>query len=751
MTIRAIGLWGDLQRGSWAAGSVIVMLLTGSNARAQTVSAAGTDTLTEIVVTAQRRVERAQDVPVSLQVISGAELDKTGASGFEDYVGEISSLGFTKSGNGAVQVGIRGVSNVDGTDYGIGTSKSTVGLYLNDIPIQGAGPLPDLALYDLQRIEVLKGPQGTLYGEGAMGGAIKMIVNSADPAAFAVKADSSVSETEHGGTNHDVRGTVNLPVMQDRAALRITATYSDDSGFIDNIVTGQHEAGSQTTGSVRALFDASLTDRFTSEVVLLHQYLSMSGFPNETEGLGDLQTNIPDHEYNDQTFNLFALALRYHFDAADFMSSTSYAKNDRSFYLRNPYIGLYDGGALLDFGLSGVPTTDPQGFSPTINQKAITEEVRLSSQGASRLSWTLGAYFRNGDQSAVSFDTLPNFAAYNAEMQAAAANPASAFNATLAAVGGTLSEALFKSAGDVYQNVVGQNSKQYAVFGESDFKLTQELSLKVGLRWFTEKNDITQFNQALAIEALDFALYGIPARSYSAASINDHGFVPRFGLSYSITKDVMAYALASKGFRSGGPNFNDGHSSVPTLYQPDTLWNYELGLKSSWLDQQLIANMAIYYIDWKNVQVPAIDPTFGTTYIANAGTARVTGGELQLEARPSTNWRGGLNLGLLNSKLTSLGPTVTGAIAGQELPNSPKQTASAFLQYSRPAFDIGTAVARFDYMVTVPLASLLRTYTLFVTGFTPTWVGMDPTGMVVVKPLAPSIAVTVPLLTMLVT
>jgi outer membrane receptor protein involved in Fe transport len=173
--------------------------------------------------------------------------------------------------------------------------------------------------------------------------------------------------------------------------------------------------------------------------------------------------------------------------------------------------------------------------------------------------------------------------------------------------------------------------------------------------------------------------------------------VPRAGLSYALTRDALLYVLASKGFRSGGPNFTDGHPTIPQQFQPDSLWNYEAGFKTMWLNHRLVVNGAVYYIDWKNIQVPATDPVALAGYVANAGTARVAGGELQTQFLPSTNWQLGMNLGALNSKLTSLGPTVTGAVVGSELPNAPKFTGSAFAQYSHPIGPIGTGVARFDY------------------------------------------------------
>jgi len=673
------------------------MLLTNSPAPAAAPAATGQGgaILEEIVVTANRREESVQSVPAPLQVITGGELDEQGATGFEDYLNTISGVGLTKSPDGTAKVGIRGVSNVAGSNSGVASSKSAAGLYLNDIPIQGAGPLPDLTLYDLTRIEVLKGPQGTLYGEGAMGGAIKMIVSSADTAALAFKGDVGVSGTQHGGTNYQTRGMINLP-LSTWAAVRITGTYQDNAGFIDNTLTGQDNINGSKTTSVRAVADTRFTDRLSSELILLHQRLNLSGFPQEGLDAGDLQINIPDHQYARQDFNLYALSLKYSFDSVDLLSATAYEQNRRSLYLRNPYVSRYDGLALEDFGLSGIAPTEPQGFTTAVNQSAVTEELRLSSRGETAIKWNLGAFFRHATQDATSNDTAGNYDQYNAEMQ----SKATSLQPLLSQLGATLGDALFSSATDFYLNRVNETYNQYALFGEADYQFASSWSLKVGLRGFHETQSVRQFNQALALEALDFELYGIPASAQSAQSISDHSLAPRVGLSYTLTPDKLLYTLVSKGFRSGGPNFNDGHASIPALYKPDSLYNYEVGTKTSWLDRRLIVNASAYYVDWRDVQVRAVDTATSTEYTSNAGNARVTGGELQILAAPGNPWQLGANLGLMNSKLISVGPNVSGAAAGTELPNAPKITASAFVQYSRPLQGLGTAILRFDYQHT---------------------------------------------------
>lgn len=660
--------------------------------------------LQEVIVTANRREENVQKVPVSIQVITGGDLDKSGASQFQDYLNSVSSVGFTKSGAGSVRLGIRGVSNVNGDESGVAKSKSAVGLYLNDVPIQGAGPIPDLSLYDLSRVEVLKGPQGTLYGEGSMGGAIKMILTPADPTAFSAKGDISASDGSRTDTNYNIRGAVNIPLIADRLAARIVATYRDDQGYIDNIRTGQDGLGDNELSSARLLLDGKITDSLSAELLYLHQHQKIDGFPDVSvtnvdaaptdvkTSIDDLTTDIPDRRYMRQDFDLAGITLKYRVGSVELSAASSYWQNKRDRYDRNPFIGIYDGFALLDFGLPGIDISDPQGFTINVDQHAYAQELRLSSVDADRFNWTVGAFMRSAKQKGRSWDTLPNFAVYNANMQANAA----AMAPLLGFLGATLDDALFDDERDVYRNVVHESFKQYAVYGETDIKLNEKLSLKLGLRAFKEDLDIDQSAEALAIEALDFMLAGFPVTSQSSASADDDGVVPRVGLAYQVTPDHLLYALASKGFRSGGPNFNDFHDpTVPELYKADTLWNYELGAKTMWLDRRLAVNLSLYRVDWKDVQVPAVSPG-STGYVANGGKARINGGELQIIAAPTDHWQFGANLGLLDSKLQSVDPTVDNALVGADLPNAPKTTASAYLQYAQPVA-LGKASIRFDY------------------------------------------------------
>jgi len=643
------------------------------------------DELEEIIVTANRREENLQTVAASIQVLSGNVLEQNGARDFASYLNSVSGIGMTITGSGSVKVGVRGVSNVIGGESGIADSTSTVGLYLNDVPIQGSGPLPDLALYDLQRIEVLKGPQGTLYGEGAMGGAIKMILNSPNPDAFEAKAETAVETVTDGGTNFLVQGAVNLPIIDEKMAARLVATYRNDDGFIDNIRTGEKDVNSGDALSARGMLDWQVTDEFRAELLVLHQEVDRDEFDEQVTGAGDLKTDLIDERFSKVDFDLYALTLRYEFGGAELVSSSSYWKNDRTRYDRNGFTG-----DTLNFFLSifdappAVAETDAQGFDTIVDQKAFTQEIRLSSTGDQRVDWSIGAIYRSAEQDSVGYDVVQDIAAVNAVIAA-----------DIVPILGP--DAIFQST-RLFGSQIDEQFDQIAVFGEVKWTIVDRLDLTVGARWFDEDMELRQVDTAYDFYALTFAEFGIPNPDTRDLKANDSDVIGRIGLSYQLSQDAMMYAMVSQGFRSGGPNFNGGipGSPLPSLYESDSLVNYEIGAKTAWLEGRLLANLALYRVDWSDLQVRAQQPGL-PPYITNAGEAEITGGDLQISVAPNDGVRLGLNLGILDSEITDLGEFVSGQV-GQPLPNAPETTASAYLEFNRPVGSWGLGVARLDWL-----------------------------------------------------
>lgn len=617
--------------------------------------------LQEIIVTAARRTQRAQDFAGGLQVFNGGELDRRGVNGFNDYLPSVPGASFRDQGNGSTSVSLRGISNVGGSDFGALSTVSTVGVYLNEVPIQGTSMLPDLALYDLSRVEVLKGPQGTLYGEGAMGGAIRMMLNAPDPAGYRSTADATLASTDNGGINYRVRGMMNAP-LGESTALRVVGSYRDDDGFIDNLATGKDDINGRSAWSVRALLSSQLTERFSIDVLALHDASSVDGFPQMDRRVGDVKVNNPETEYADVDTSIFGLTLQYDLGGVDLTSVTSYYDSQQKKQAYAPY-------PLAAYFPSNVAPSMSRGDT---DLGSFAQELRLVRQGDNRLDWVAGVFYRDKTQDNISeaVFTDANFAAANA---------------LLAAAGDPLLTTLIPG-----REVIKDTYEQVAVYGEITYEVVDRLDLTLGARWFDE--DVESTYDFIGSDVLaPISLSGLDLRG------KDSGVIPKIGLAYKLDRSKLLYALASQGFRSSGPNVI--HSFFPTLGEDfvssDSLWNYEIGTKTTWLDGHLQANVDAFYVDWRDIQgnqiefVSSIGADLG--FVGNAGNAEIRGAELEINAFFAA-WEAGLAVGLTDSELTQ---SNSNTLVGAQLPNVPKWTGSTYLQYRFPVAR-GEGTVRFD-------------------------------------------------------
>lgn len=358
--------------------------------------------LDEITVTAQRREQSAHDVPSALQVYSGRELDRLGKDEFEDYVFDVPSLSFRQQGSGSQRIAIRGVSNIAGGEYVVGDPASTVGLYLNDIALSSTAIMADVALYDLNRVEVLKGPQGTLYGEGAMGGAIKMILNKPDVQSYGANGDVSLSSTKSGGLNNAIRGMVNIPLAVDKAALRVVGSYKGNDGFVDNVLTGENNHNDTESWSVRALLGAQLSEKFSAELLLLRDDQHQDDFSQIELTPGDLNISVAEPRFSNSEVSVAGLTLNYDLGFADLTSISSFFQLDRTFNDTVAFVGN-----ILTF--LGVPpgTYTQESFVAGSITESTAQEIRLTSKGNNRLDWVTGAFYRTKELDADSFVPIP--------------------------------------------------------------------------------------------------------------------------------------------------------------------------------------------------------------------------------------------------------------------------------------------------------------------------------------------------------
>lgn len=636
----------------------------------------------EVLVTANKREQNVQDIVGGIQVFSGEDLDISGAVGMEDYILQVPGAGYKKEGNGTTNVALRGISNITQVFNGLGDGVSTVGLYLNDVPVRGGASLPDLGLYDLSRIEVLKGPQGTLYGEGAMGGAIRMVLNSPSLQEWGFKGDITASKTRGGDDNYQLRIAAGGPIIEDRLGLRVVATGADMSGYVDYVNRDEDNADSEESRSYRTQFTWAATDKFSADLLLMGQANDLNNFHEMDLTIGDLKNGRVEEQYNNTEFSMAGLTLAYDFDFATLTSVTGVFSSDRENQTRSAFItGLVQTNTdgLGSLGLDILSDVLVQ-FSETVfeeeyqffttDQESFSQELRLVSNGDERIDWVVGLY-----QSAT--DTASYQRQYSPDMPV---------------------EPDFIVADGV------ENFEQISLYGEVNIEFLKDFELTLGYRVFKEENKVFQVAETKGALGLAVTASGQGNPTVTDNESEAEEELPKVSLSWNVTEDHLVYALASKGFRSGGNNLASQFHGLNS-YEPDTLWNYEIGAKTSWFDGRLILNANIYELDWQNTQAVAlVQGNIGgipAEFIAiqNVGAATVEGGELEFITQPIEGLTVNGSLGINESVIESTDSTGT-IIPGNPLPNQPELTSALGVQYVRHLFGEVSMLARADYTYT---------------------------------------------------
>ncbi len=619
-----------------------------------------------VVVTANRREQTLQTVGGALQVFSGAALEKNGAAKLGDFILEIPGVTFRDLGNGAADLSLRGVSNIAADESGTNSTVSTVGLYFGDVPIQGASVFPDTSFYDLARVEVLKGPQGTLYGEGAVGGAIRVIPNPVNLNTFGGSVEATGSVPQGGSPGGQFRGVLNIPLVTDRVGLRLVGGYQTVGGFINDVATGQNNYNTQDGWNFRGTLHADITSRLQVELFGLHSQDNSSGFNQINANLPGLESDATEGRFNLQSFTLVSGTVGYDLGFAKATFVSAYNQLDRTFQDAYPLAaGL--------FGAFGVTIHgQPEHFQ--VNQHTYTDEIRLVSEGNNRFDYVLGGFYRERvSTSLITLDLFPE---------------------DLTAVNAVLTDIGYPTFPNTHYvtSIIDNSSRQYAAYGEGTLHITRQLDATAGLRWYTETN--TFYSQSYG-----YSFLSVVDNTNSPAPTTDSGVIPKFNLTWRPTDNYTLYAQAAKGFRSGGVNFEANlipGSSVN--YGSDSLWNYEVGARAQLFDRRLSIKSAYFHIDWSRMQLNyTLTDIIGQplNVVQNAGSAALDGFETEFRARPTRELALGGSFAYTTSKLDSVPPGST-IIAGQVLPNVPRFTGSAYVEYNRPLAPGYVGVARLD-------------------------------------------------------
>jgi iron complex outermembrane recepter protein len=621
---------------SMALGS-IGLLDTAAHADPQ-VAGKAEGNLAEIVVTAQKYEQRLQDVPLSISAVTADELAARNVRSLADMQFSVPGLSSFEYGPGVGYVQIRGVSTSIG--------NQTVGRYLDEMPINGdaQGSGIDVRLIDMQRVEVLRGPQGTLYGEGSMGGTIRYLTTSPDLNEFSGSVEAGGGQVTDGSDSVLATGVLNAPLSQGLAGLRMVAGYEKDGGWIDNTTTGQSDINGVVVKTGRATLKVTPSDRLSLSLLALHQDLDQDNQNFGTDG----KTAATVDTHNRDRYTLVNGVLSYDFDAVTLLESAGYL--DRTADIQYDLTPFYLPVLQYYFGVA--PGAITQVSLPTVTDiKTYSNELRLSSRGNSRLHWTVGAYYRK-------------FESDN--------------SGTVGTAPGTLPVVILATAQD-------HVSKSWALFGEASYPLTENLSGTLGVRYYEDKVESTTKSTSFGFTTTD-----VGEETFTT-------FNPRVNLQYAFSRESMVYLGAAKGFRSGGFNLTSaggGTVTIPPTYSPDKLWTYELGTKQQLLDRRLEFDWAVYWTDWTDVQSSFFVPGSAITVIQNGGKVSGWGTDVALTARPVdgltlTATYGWNNLEYQNSTADKL--------EGDPVDNAIRDSYSASVDYRVPLAESVKGFVRVDY------------------------------------------------------
>jgi len=609
--------------------------------------------LEEIIVTATRREVDVQSVPLSVHVITDKDLERLGATGFAEYARTVPGVSFTDIGLGGEKHVIRGISS----GANIMEVSPTTTLYLDEVPIMGGGVGPHYhanpMLVDVERIEVLRGPQGTLFGASSMGGAIRIITgqpNVSDSEGF---LKGVVSSYDGGGNGYELHGMYNMPLNDGRAAIRAVGYYRDMDGFIDNLSTGVSNVNTNDVVGARLSGTTLVSDNVSITGKIAYQERQSDGNSIEEIEYGPrLQSRLPESN-GDEWIN-YNLVIEADFAWATLLSSTSYL--DRSLALTldiSPFVDAV-------FGFSS-----PLWTTIEDDTREFVQEFRLISDDTSRLGWIAGAFYQNQNQDY--FQDFP-FPECDAILDDLCANSGAPDN-------------LFISRYDFA-------FEQFALYGEATYAVTNRIDLIAGARWFNIERDVN-------FDSVGLLFAGDPVES---DPVSENGVTPKFGVNFAYSETLMLYATAAEGFRPGNINTGEGsaspeciaelaslgYSEFPYSYDSDSLWSYELGAKAHWLDGRASLNAAVYHIDWSDMQTTRFLDC-GITFTENAGDATVDGVELEFTTNPTDNFDIKLAVGYTDAVLKEDVPNLGGS-EGDRIPGVPRFTGNVGLSYFFPAF-----------------------------------------------------------------
>ncbi len=633
----------------------ISLLAVGQASASFAQGASATVDDSEIIVTASKREQSVRDVPGSVSAVSEATLQKLNASSLSDYITRVPGVVFNDYQPGVSEVVIRGIASSTYHE----ANQSTTGYYLNELPLGEPGfPLviPDVDSFDVARVEVLRGPQGTLFGSSSLGGAVNYVVNEADPGRFDAGFEGTVATTKHAGQlSYAVKAMVNAPLVADKLAVRLVALQRFDAGFLDSPGIGDKGSNDLRVRGLRGSIVFTPTETTRISVLSMYQEYDLDDQTYVFIIPGTRNYTRPNtvREYQDSDFQMHSLRFEQELGFATLTAVGSYTKKHAS--------------SLFDYGLGYF---DPRTDTPLVgigsgNSKTEYGELRLASPDDGRLRWLIGA----------NYTRLRGFGDDRLQLEGIAEY----VDAHPAEFGGQASSTI--TPGDYTSRSTYTNRvTEKAVFGEVSYDIVDRLTLTLGGRVFQYRTR----PQATLLPNADL----VPPFSYAAAASKQSDFIPKASLTFKPNDDFMVYALYSEGFRIGGINvFALPYPSLPQSFGSDTTRNYEIGTRFDLIDKRLSIDLTAYHIDWNNIQARLFTPD-SRAYTVNGGGADIDGVEVSLTMRPTRNLTFASNVSYNDARLSSLLPdsfAVGGGYAsGSRLPGASEWTLSNSIDLSFP-------------------------------------------------------------------
>jgi iron complex outermembrane recepter protein len=674
--------------------TLLASTLLSSAALAQASPAASGGGLEEIVVTAQKRDESLQKVPISVQAIGAQKLQELRINSADDYIKFLPSISVQKSGPGFAPVYIRGIASGENNNHS--ASLPSVGTYLDEQPITTIQGALDVYLYDIARIEALAGPQGTLYGASSQSGTIKIITNKPELGKFKAGYDVEVNKVGKGGTGFSGAGFANIPIS-DKIAARIVAWYDRDAGYIDNVpgsltfatsgatITNaalvKNDYNKVDTYGARAALKIDLNDSWTvTPQVMAQEQKATGGFVYD-RSVGDLKVRRFYPEDSKDRWLQAALTVEGKLGDFNLTYAGSYlTRNDEVAQDYSDYSFFYDTQANDELG--NTLANQSQYIRGKDGYSKMSHELRLASPAENALRFIGGLFYQRQRHNITQKYIID----------------------------GLGSDITVTGQNDVFWLTQQQRvDRDYAAFGEASFDISDKLTATAGVRVYRYDNSLKGFF-GLSLKESD-STQGEQACFNSTPIVPDSpctnvdkstkktGAIYKGNLTYKIDDDKLLYGTYSKGFRPGGIN---RRGTLPP-YRPDFVNNYELGWKTSWLDNRVRINGALYMLKWKDIQLSFLGAN-GLTEIVNAGDATVKGIEADISAKPTDGFTATLAFSYNDASLdknfcNSVDPSFActlpapngddnfiSAAKGTQLPTTPKFKGSLTLRYEH---DVG--------------------------------------------------------------